>query len=99
VGTRRHRQASHLDISWRFCLNVARFSDNGTLNEQPNDFRKGLSLAARVGVELVAALIVGGGLGYLADWYFGTNPWLTVIGLFLGMSAGLLNIYRMASRL
>jgi F0F1-type ATP synthase assembly protein I len=99
VGTRRHRQASHLDISWRFCLNVARFSDNSTLNEQPNDFRKGLSLAARVGVELVAALIVGGGLGYLGDWYFGTSPWLTVVGLFFGMSAGLLNIYRMASRL
>ena len=70
-----------------------------TLNEQPNDFRKGLSLAARVGVELVAALVVGGGLGYLGDWYFGMSPWLTVIGLFLGMSAGLLNIYRMASRL
>jgi len=48
---------------------------------------------------LVSALAVGGGLGYLADWYFGTSPWLIVVGLFLGMSAGLLNVYRMASRL
>jgi len=83
----------------RFCFNAARFFGHSTLNEQPNDFRKGLSLAGRIGVELVAALIVGGGLGYLGDWYLGVSPWLTVIGLFLGMSAGLLNIYRMASRL
>ncbi|TLY37788.1 MAG: ATP synthase subunit I [Nitrospirae bacterium] len=66
---------------------------------EPSDFRKGLSYAARIGVELVSALAVGGGLGYLADWYFGTSPWLIVVGLFLGMSAGLLNVYRMASRL
>ena len=66
---------------------------------EPNDFRKGLSYAARIGVELVSALAVGGGLGYLADWYFGTSPWLIVVGLFLGMSAGLLNVYRMVSRL
>ena len=62
------------------------------------DFRKGLSIAARIGAELVAALVVGGGLGYAGDWYFGTSPWLIIVGLFLGMSAGLLNVYRMASR-
>lgn len=66
---------------------------------QPDDFRKGLSFAARVGVELVVTLAVGGGLGYLGDWYFGTDPWLIVVGLFFGMSAGLLNVYRMVSRL
>jgi ATP synthase protein I len=66
---------------------------------QPDEFRKGLSFAARVGVELLAALIVGGGLGYLGDAYWGTDPWLIVIGLFLGMSAGLLNVYRTVSRL
>jgi ATP synthase protein I len=69
------------------------------MESEPTDFRKGLSYAARIGVELVSALAVGGGLGYLGDWYFGTSPWLIVIGLFLGMSAGLLNVYRMVSRL
>jgi ATP synthase protein I len=69
------------------------------MENDSGDFRKGLSFAARVGVELVSALVVGGGLGYLGDWYFGTAPWLTVVGLFLGMAAGLLNVYRTVSRL
>ncbi|TLY20812.1 MAG: F0F1 ATP synthase assembly protein, partial [Nitrospirae bacterium] len=42
--------------------------------DQPDAFRKGLAIAARIGVELVAALIVGGGLGYLADAYFSPAP-------------------------
>jgi ATP synthase protein I len=66
--------------------------------DQPDAFRKGLSIAMRIGVELVAALIVGGGLGYLADSYFGSSPIGILLGVFLGMSAGLLNVYRMASR-
>ena len=66
--------------------------------EQPDAFRKGLSIAVRIGVELVAALVVGGGLGYLADSYFNSSPIGILIGVFLGMSAGLLNVYRMASR-
>jgi ATP synthase protein I len=67
--------------------------------DEPDAFRKGFSIAARIGVELVAALIVGGGLGYLADSYFRTGPVGIIIGIFLGMTAGLLNVYRTASRL
>ena len=67
--------------------------------DEPDAFRKGLAIAARFGVELVAALIVGGGLGYLADSYFSSSPFGIIIGVFLGMSAGLLNVYRTASRL
>jgi ATP synthase protein I len=52
----------------------------------------------RFGVVLGAALAVGGGLGYLADSYFGSSPIGILLGVFLGMSAGLLNVYRMASR-
>ena len=71
----------------------------GRMADQPDAFRKGLSIAVRIGVELVAALIVGGGLGYWADSYFGTSPVGIVVGVFLGMAAGLLNVYRTASQL
>lgn len=84
-----------LDFPGRFCLDGAVF---GFMTDQPDAFRKGLSIAMRIGVELVAALAVGGGLGYLADSYFDSSPIGILIGVFLGMSAGLLNVYRMASR-
>lgn len=59
-------------------------------------FRKGLALAGRVGVELVVATVVGTGLGYLLDQWLGTGPWLMIVGVFLGGTAGILSIFRMA---
>jgi ATP synthase protein I len=62
-------------------------------------FRKGLSVAARVGVELVAATVVGAGLGYGLDRWLGTTPWLLIVGLFLGATAGLLGIIRLVKNM
>lgn len=58
-------------------------------------FRKGLALAGRVGVELVASTIVGAGLGYGLDRWLGTGPWLMIVGLLLGAAAGVLGIIRL----
>lgn len=63
------------------------------------EFTKGLSLAARIGSEFVAATVVGGGLGCLGDRLFGTRPWLLAAGLVLGTAAGVLAAYREASRM
>jgi len=59
----------------------------------------GLRQAVRVGTELIAALVVGGAIGYFADYFFNTTPLFLFIGFFVGVSAGLLNVYRIASRL
>ena len=48
----------------------------------------------RVGTELLSGVLVGAGLGYVADWYFATQPWCLVFFLFLGFAAGFLNVYR-----
>jgi ATP synthase protein I len=62
-------------------------------------FYAGLGQAVRIGTELLAALIVGGGLGWLADTYlFSTQPWGLVVGLVLGAAAGIRNAYRLAQR-
>ena len=62
-------------------------------------FYAGLGQAVRIGTELLAALIVGGGLGWAADTYLlGTGPWSMVVGLVLGAAAGVRNAYRMAQR-
>ncbi|MGE0747830.1 MAG: AtpZ/AtpI family protein [Rhodospirillales bacterium] len=59
--------------------------------------RSGLGLAMRIGVEIVAALIVGAGIGILLDRWLGTSPWLLVAFFILGAAAGMLNVYRTVS--
>ncbi len=57
----------------------------------------GLGQALRVGTNLLASLIVGGGLGWSADTYlFSTKPWGMVTGLVLGLIAGIRSAYRSA---
>ena len=60
-------------------------------------FRKGLALATRVGLELVAATVLGAGLGYGLDRWLGTRPWLLVVGVMLGSAAGFLAVYRLVN--
>ncbi len=66
----------------------------------PNDpFYAGLGQAVRIGTEMLAALIVGGGLGWAADTYlFNSGPWGLVIGLVVGVTAGIRNAMRAAKQ-
>lgn len=57
----------------------------------------GFGMAFRIGVEMVAALIVGLGIGLLLDRWLDTAPWFLVLFFFLGAAAGILNVYRAAS--
>lgn len=57
----------------------------------------GVGLAVRIGVEMVAALAVGVGIGLLLDHWLDTSPWFMVVFFFLGAAAGILNVYRAAS--
>jgi ATP synthase protein I len=54
----------------------------------------GFGLAMRIGTELVAAIAVGVGIGYVLDMWLGTRPWLMVVFFFLGSAAGMLNVFR-----
>jgi len=60
---------------------------------------KFMGSAYRIGVELVAALIVAVGFGWLLDRWLGTRPWLMVAFFFLGSAAGMMNVYRVANGL
>lgn len=50
--------------------------------------------AFRAATDLVAALVVGGFLGYWIDRWLGTKPFGMIVFFFLGFGAGFLNIYR-----
>jgi ATP synthase protein I len=47
-----------------------------------------------IGMSFVFALVIGFGAGYWLDGLIGTKPWLTFVGFFLGLAAGVLNVYR-----
>ena len=53
----------------------------------------------RIGVELVAALVVAMGAGWLLDRWLGTRPWLMIVFFFLGSAAGIMNVYRAVNSL
>ena len=55
-----------------------------------------LGIAFRFSTEMVAALIVGGGMGYGIDWLFGTRPIFLIVFFILGAAAGILNVIRAA---
>ena len=54
----------------------------------------GLGMAMRIGVELVAALLVGVAIGWGLDQLLGTSPWMLLVFFLLGSAAGMMNIYR-----
>jgi ATP synthase protein I len=56
-----------------------------------------LGVAMRIGVELVAGVAVGGGIGYALDRWLDTGPWLLIVFFFLGAGAGIMNVYRAAT--
>ena len=63
-----------------------------------------LGIAGRFSTELVAAVVVGGGLGWGIDWLLGhfgyhTKPVFMLVFFVLGAAAGIRNVVRAASEL
>jgi ATP synthase protein I len=56
-----------------------------------------LSLGLRIGAELVVAIVVGIGLGWVVDHAAGTRPAGLIVGFFVGVGAGMWNVYRTVS--
>lgn len=48
----------------------------------------------KVASELLAAFLVGGGMGWGLDFLFSTPPWLMLLGLGFGFAAGIRNVIR-----
>ena len=56
----------------------------------------GYARGFRLSSELVAGVLVGAGLGWLIDRWFGVSPWGLIVFLLLGFAAGVLNVMRSA---
>ena len=53
-------------------------------------------LALRAVSELLVGLLVMMGLGWAADKYLGTAPWIMLVLMPLGLAAGVMNVVRLA---
>lgn len=53
-----------------------------------------LGQLSTVGMSFVLALVLGFGGGLWLDGRLGTKPWLSFLGFFIGLAAGVLNVYR-----
>jgi ATP synthase protein I len=59
---------------------------------------KALGELSSIGLALVVATVLGLAGGYYLDRWLGTSPWLTLIGLVLGIVAGFVNLFRSVKR-
>ena len=74
------------------------------LNEKRirKNFKKnntGAGFGFKISTEILAALIVGVGIGLIVDNYFNTKPFGLIIFFIFGAFAGFLNVYRVMRRI
>lgn len=65
----------------------------------PRGDASALSRAWLVALELVTATVVSTAIGWFFDGLFDTRPFLLLVFFFLGVGAGLLNVFRGAQRI
>ncbi len=60
---------------------------------------KALSQGFKIAIDLIAGVAFGAFVGWWLDGYLGTKPWLMILFIILGFSAGMMNVIRTARRL
>lgn len=78
--------------------NVGPQGKPGTSFAGPNNIGSAMSTGFRVMSEFVAAVAVGGLIGWQCDRWFHTSPFLLILFMALGVAAGMWTIYRIASK-
>ena len=58
-----------------------------------------IGTAFKLSTELVSAVVVGTIIGFILDNTFGTKPWLILIFFFVGVIAGIINVFRSAKNM
>jgi ATP synthase protein I len=58
-----------------------------------------IGTAFKLSTELVSAVAVGTIIGFILDKTFGTKPWLILIFFFVGVIAGIVNVFKSAKNM
>ena len=58
-----------------------------------------IGVAFKMSTELVSAVVVGTIIGFILDKTFDTKPWLILIFFFVGVIAGIVNVFKSAKNM
>jgi len=72
---------------------------DGHDDEDDGPRQNSFGMAMRLSTDLVAAVLVGGFIGYMLDEWLGTKPVLLLIFFPLGVAAGIVNVFRTAKEM
>ena len=80
-------------------LEIAKKKIKNTQESKKGSNAASLGKALKISTELVAAVIVGSIIGFILDDWFDTKPLLTICFFFIGVAAGILNVFRSAKKM
>ena len=80
-------------------LEIAKKNIKNTKKNKEGSNAASLGKALKISTELVAAVVVGSIIGFLLDGWFDTKPLLTICFFFMGVAAGILNVFRSAKKM
>jgi len=85
------------EISTR--LKIAKEKINKIEKKNNGSNAASIGKALKISTEMVAAVVVGSTIGFLLDNWFGTKPLLIICFFFMGVAAGILNVFRSAKKM
>ena len=77
-------------------IDTAETTNSPTLKQNK---QSGAGFGFKISTEIIAALVVGVGIGLIVDKYLGTKPFGLIIFFIFGAIAGFLNVYRVMRRI
>ena len=80
-------------------LEIAQENIKNTQKNDQGSNAASLGKALKISTELVAAVVVGSIIGFLLDGWFDTKPLLTICFFFMGVAAGILNVFKSAKKM
>jgi len=85
------------EISTRLKIAKKKFSNSSQKKNDTNTASFGKAM--KISTELVASVVVGATIGFLLDSWFDTKPLFIICFFFIGVAAGMLNVFKLAKKI
>ena len=80
-------------------LKIAKKKVKKITNNTKSSNAASIGNALKISTELIAAVVVGSLIGFILDNWFDTKPLLIICFFFMGVAAGILNVFRSAKKM